>query len=88
METRNQMTLTMLGSQHGEFDVVVNKSGNHAAIFADGFKAFISKKGWELMQTSQDPTDFQFMEVQCTDGSWCPTICPRNKENVLLHFKF
>lgn len=88
METKNQMTLTVLGSQHGEFDVVVNQAGNHCAIFADGFKAFVSKKAWELMQTSKDATDFQFAEVQCKDGSWCPTIMPRNKENVLLHFKF
>lgn len=88
MESRNQMTLSVLGSKHGEFDVVVNKAGNHAAIFSDGFKAFISKKGWELMQSSQNPDDFQYMEVQCSDGSWCPTICPRNRDNVLLHFKF
>ena len=88
METRNQKTLSALGAEHGNFDVVVNKAGNHAAIFEDGFKVFISKKAWELLQNSQDPADFQFMEVQCADGTWCPTICPRNKENVLLHFKF
>ena len=88
MEVRNQKTLLLLGKEHGDFDVVANKAGNHAAIFADGFKVFISKKGWELMQTSQDPNDFQYMEVKCADGTWCPTICPRNKENVLLHFKF
>ncbi|WP_274952089.1 hypothetical protein [Methanobrevibacter boviskoreani] len=40
------------------------------------------------MQSSQDANDFQYMEVQCKDGTWCPTICPRNKENVLLHFSF
>lgn len=88
METRNQKTLLALGAEHGEFDVVANQAGNHAAIFNDGYKAFISKKAFELLQTSTDPTDFQFAEVQCKDGSWCPTIMPRNRENVLLHFKF
>ena len=88
METRNQKSLTALGAEHGSFDVVANKSGNHAAIFSDGFKAFVSAKAWELMQSSQDPEDFQFAEIKCTDGSWCPTICPRNKANVLLHFSF
>ena len=88
METKNQKTLFVLGKEHGEFDVVVNKAGNHCAIFTDGFKAFISKRAWELMNESQDPADFQFAEIQCSDGSWCPTIMPRNKENVLLHFKF
>ena len=88
METRNQMSLTKLGAQHGEFDVVANRAGNHAAIFSDGFKCFISKKGWEQMQSSTDPADFQYAEIQCQDGSWCPTIMPRNRENVLLHFSF
>ena len=88
METRNQMTLTMLGQKHGDFDIVKNQAGNHAAIFSDGFKTFVSKKAWELMQNSQDPSDFQYAEVQCSDGTWCPTIMPRNRENVLLHFKF
>lgn len=88
MEIRNQKSLTALGVEHGSFDVVVNKAGNHAAIFDDGTKCFISAKAWELMQNSQDPTDFQYAEIQCADGTWCPTICPRNKSNVLLHFKF
>ena len=88
METKNQKTLFALGAEHGEFDIVKNRAGNHAAIFADGFKAFVSAKAWELMQSSQDPADFQFAEIQCTDGSWCPTIMPRNRDNVLLHFKF
>lgn len=88
MEKRNQKSLTALGAEHGSFDVVANKAGNHAAIFEDGTTAFISKKAWELMQSSQDANDFQYMEVQCKDGTWCPTICPRNKENVLLHFSF
>ena len=88
MESRNQKTLLALGAEHGEFDIVVNKSGNHAAIFADGFKAFVSKKAWELLQTSTDPADFQFAEIQCSDGTWCPTIMPHNRDNVLLHFKF
>lgn len=88
MEIRNQKTLTALGAERGSFDVVVNKAGNHCAVFGDGTTCFISAKGWELMQTSQDPTDFQYMEVQCQDGSWCPTICPRSKANVLLHFSF
>ena len=88
MEVRNQKTLFLLGKEHGEFDVVANKSGNHAAVFSDGFKTFISKKGWELMQTSQNPDDFQYAEIQCTDGAWCPTIMPKNRDNVLLHFKF
>lgn len=88
VETKNQMTLLVLGAKHGNFDVVVNQAGNHAAIFDDGYKCFISKKAWELMQTSTDPNDFQYAEVQCADGSWCPTIMPRNRDNVLLHFKF
>ena len=88
METRNQKTLFALGVEHGNFDIVANQSGNHAAIFDDGFKTFVSKKAWELMQSSQDANDFQYMEVKCSDGTWCPTICPRNRENVLLHFKF
>ena len=88
METRNKKTLLLLGKEHGEFDVVANKNGNHAAIFEDGFKAFVSKKAWELLNNSNDPADFQFAEIQCSDGTWCPTIMPRNKENVLLHFKF
>ena len=88
METRDQKTLLALGAEHGSFDVVANKAGNHAAVFEDGFKAFISKKGWELMQSSQDPADFQFAEIQCQDGTWCPTIMPRNRDNVLLHFSF
>ena len=88
MESRNQKTLLALGAEHGAFDVVANQAGNHAAIFDDGFKAFVSAKAWELMQNSQDPKDFQYMEVQCNDGTWCPTICPRNRSNVLLHFSF
>ena len=88
METRNQKTLLALGAEHGGFDVVANKAGNHAALFDDGFKAFVSKKAWELLQNSTDPTDYQYAEIQCADGTWCPTIMPRNKENVLLHFKF
>lgn len=88
METKNEKTLLVLGKEHGGFDVVANKAGNHCAIFADGFKSFISKKAWELMQSSQDPADFQFAEIQCKDGTWCPTIMPRNKSNILLHFKF
>lgn len=87
METRNEKSLIVLGREHGSFDVVVNQAGNHAAIFDDGTKVFISKKGWELMQTSNDPTDFQYAEILCSDGTWCPTIMPRNKSNVLLHFK-
>lgn len=86
METRNQKTLLAFGQEHGNFDVVKNAKGNHCAIFDDGTKCFISAKGWELMQTSQDPSDFQFMEIQTEDGSWCNTICPRPKDNVLLHF--
>ena len=88
METRNQQSLSALGAKHGNFDIVANQSGNHAAIFDDGYKTFVSKKAWELMQTSQDPADFQFAEIQCSDGTWCPTIMPRNRDNVLLHFSF
>lgn len=80
------MTLVKLGEKHGSFDVVANAAGNHCAIFSDGFKAFISKKAWELMKESQDATDFQYAEIKCKDGTWCPTIMPRNKSNVLLHF--
>lgn len=88
MEIKNQKSLRVLGKEHGSFDVVANAAGNHAAIFSDGFKAFVSAKAWELMKSSQEPDDFQYMEVKCSDGTWCPTICPRNKSNVLLHFSF
>lgn len=86
METRNQKSLTALGVERGSFDVVANKNGNHCAIFDDGTIVYISSKAWELMQSSQDATDFQYAEIKCDDGSWCPTIMPRNKANVLLHF--
>ena len=85
METRNQKTFTKLIEERGKAEFVKNKAGHLCAVFADGSIAFVSAKAAEMMlsgNTNKD--DYQFAEVQCTDGSWCPTVMPRNKSNILF----
>lgn len=83
--TKNECSFTKLISDHGKAEFVRNKAGHMCIIFPDGFKAFVSKKADEqMMGGDRDKSNYQFAEVQCADGTWCPTVMPRYTANILF----
>ena len=83
--SRNQCSLTKYVQDNGKAEFIKNKAGHMCAIFPNGNVVFVSKKAAEQMLSGdRDKDNYQYSEIQCTDGSWCPTISPRHTENILF----
>ena len=85
INSRSQCSLTKYVQDHGKAEFIKNKSGHMCAIFPDGNVVFVSKKASEQMLAGDKNKDnYQYSEIQCADGSWCPTISPRYTANILF----
>lgn len=85
INSRNQISFTKLIEEKGPAEFVKNKAGHMCAIFTDGTVVFVSKKATEQMLAGdRDKSHYQYSEIECQDGSWCPTISPRPIDNILF----
>lgn len=88
INSRNQISFAKLIDDKGQAEFVKNKAGHVCAIFSDGTVVFVSKKASEMMLAGdKDKSHYQYSEIECADGSWCPTISPRYLDNILFTIK-
>ena len=88
INSRNQISFTKFIEEKGPAEFIKNKAGHICALFADGTVVFVSKKASEMMLAGdKDKDHYQYAEIQCSDGTWCPTICPRSRANILFTIK-